>query len=74
MDQDRVAELETASRGYTMFDASVGYRLFRGDMVHELLLSGTNLNDALALNHASFLKEVAPLPGRDVRLTYRVSF
>jgi hypothetical protein len=32
-------------------------------MVHDLVLRGTNLTDELALNHVSFLKDVAPLPG-----------
>lgn len=73
-EQDRVAELETSTDGYTMVDASVGYRFFLGDLVHDLLLSATNLTDEVARNHVSFLKDVALLPGRDVRLTYRLSF
>jgi iron complex outermembrane recepter protein len=72
--QDRFAEFETATAAYTMVDASVGYRLISGRWVHDILLSGTNLGDELAKNHVSFLKDVAPLPGRDVRLTYRLSF
>ena len=72
--QDRVAAFETATAGFTQLDASAGYRFFRGDTMHELLLAGTNLTDELARNHVSYLKDVAPLPGRDLRLTYRVTF
>lgn len=72
--QDRVAEFETPTDAFTMLDAAVGYRVISGRVVHDLLLSGTNLTDELAKNHVSFLKDVAPLPGRDVRLTYRLSF
>jgi iron complex outermembrane receptor protein len=73
-EQDRVAAFETRTAGFTTVDASVGYRFFHGDVVHSLLLAGTNLTDELARNHVSYLKDVAPLPGRDVRLTYRLAF
>jgi iron complex outermembrane receptor protein len=38
------------------------------------LLRGANLTDEEARNHVSFLKDLAPLPGRDVRLGLRVAF
>ena len=72
--QDRVTEFETTTPGYDTFNASVGYRFLAGRTVHDIVLTGTNLTDELAYNHVSFLKEVAPLPGRDLRLTYRLSF
>lgn len=72
--QDRLAPLETATPGYTMLDASVGYRLFAGRTLHDIVLSGTNLGDQVARSHTSFLKDFVPLPGRDIRLTYQVSF
>ena len=60
--------------GYTLVEASVGWRFFLGATVHDLLLSGTNLTDEEARVHTSFLKEQAPLPGRDLRLSWRVAF
>jgi iron complex outermembrane receptor protein len=72
--QDRVAALETPTAGYTMLDASVSRRFRLRGLTHELILSGTNLTDEVARSHVSFLKDVAPLPGREVRLSYRVSF
>lgn len=72
--QDRISEFETETPGYTLLNANLGYRLFVGNVVYDLLLRGNNLTDKLALNHVSFLKEVAPMPGRDVSLALRVSF
>lgn len=72
--QNRVAAFETETAGYTLLNASLGYRLFLGGRVLDLLLRGDNLADELAYNHVSFLKEVAPLPGRDFSLGVKVAF
>jgi iron complex outermembrane receptor protein len=72
--QTRVAEYETTTPGYTMLNASVSYGLITGALGHEITLRGTNLTNAEARNHVSLLKDVAPLPGIDVRLTYRLLF
>jgi iron complex outermembrane receptor protein len=73
-EQDRISENETPTPGYTMLDASVAYRFFTGGLVHDVSLLGTNLTDELARNSISFIKDQAPLPGRDVRIVYRLSF
>ncbi len=73
-EQDRTAALETSTEGYTLVNASVGYRFFTERVVYDLLLRGTNLTDEEARSHTSFLKDVAPLPGRDVSLALRVTF
>jgi len=57
-----------------MLDGTIGYRFFTGGLVHDLILRGTNLTDEEARNHASFLKDLAPLPGRNVSLAYRLNF
>jgi iron complex outermembrane receptor protein len=72
--QDRVAPREEETDGYTMMDMSVGYRLFAGRITHDFVIRGSNLTNVEARNHTSFLKELAPLPGRDVRFMYRVYF
>jgi iron complex outermembrane receptor protein len=69
-----VAPLEEETDGYTMLDVSVGYRLFTGGVTHDFVLRGSNLTDQEARNHTSFLKEMAPLPGREIRFMYRVYF
>jgi iron complex outermembrane receptor protein len=73
-DQDRVATDEAPTPGYEMLNASLGYKLFTGNLVHELILRGRNLTDEVAYNHVSFITYQAPLPGRDVSLVYRVVF
>lgn len=72
--QERVAPFEEPTEGYTLLEASLGYRFFRGRLVHDLILQGTNLTNREARLHTSFLKELAPLPGRDLRILYRLYF
>jgi len=72
--QDRIAAFETRTPGYTMVNASLSWSPFAGDRDITLLLAANNLFDVDARRHASFLKDFAPLAGRDVRLTLRASF
>ena len=72
--QSRVGTLEEETTGYSMLGMSLGYRLFTGPVTHDFLLRGTNLTNGEARNHTSFLKELAPLPGRELRFMYRVYF
>ncbi|HSH75922.1 MAG TPA: TonB-dependent receptor, partial [Longimicrobiales bacterium] len=74
LEQNRVGAFESATPGFTMVDGSVSYRLFTGDLFHDLTLVVRNLTDTEARLHTSFLKDVAPLPGREVRLVYRLNF
>jgi iron complex outermembrane recepter protein len=73
-EQDDVSFAETPTDGFTLVNASVSYRLFVGDMIADLLLRGTNLTDEEARIHSSFLKDEAPLPGRDLSLALRLRF
>lgn len=73
-EQDRVAAFERPTEGYTLVNASVGYRFFTSRVIYDLLLRGTNLTDEEARNHVSFLKDLVPMPGRDVSLSLRVTF
>ena len=73
-EQDRVGRFETPTEGYTLLNASVGYRFLTNAAVFDVLLRGTNLMDEEARSHVSFLKDFAPLPGRDVSLSLRVTF
>ena len=71
--QDRTSPLETSTDGYTFLNARIGYRPFAGQDV-QLVLQGQNLTNASGRPHTSFLKDLAPLPGRDLRLYLRVSY
>lgn len=72
--QRRVAVFEGETEGWTMVNASINWRPFGADSNTLLLLSANNIFDVEARRHSSFLKNVAPLFGRDVRVTARVSF
>ncbi len=73
-DQDRIADHETTTDGHTLINASFGYRFFAGNQVYDLLLRATNLSNAEARSHTSFLKDRVPLPGRGVSLGLRLTF
>jgi iron complex outermembrane receptor protein len=72
--QERVSEFELPTDGYTFLNASLAYRFFIGHRILQLRVSGTNLTDQEGRNHVSFLKDVAPLPGRDFRASLRLLF
>lgn len=72
--QNRVSTLETPTRGYTMVNASASLKPFGKTAPVSLILSANNIFDVDARRHASFLKDYAPLAGRDFRVTAKVSF
>jgi iron complex outermembrane recepter protein len=71
--QGRLAAFETPTDGYTMVNASISFQPFEAHKNTSLTLSANNIFDVDARRHASFLKDYAPLPGRDIRLTARIS-
>ncbi|WP_091741565.1 TonB-dependent receptor domain-containing protein [Phenylobacterium immobile] len=73
-DQDKVAAFERATPGYDMVNATLAYSFDLRGADSEIYVRGTNLLNDLALNHASFLAEVAPLRGRKVALGVRTRF
>ena len=72
--QDRVSNLETPTDSYTLVNASVSYRPLAAHPALSLVLSANNLFDVDARRHASFLKDFAPLPGRDLRVSVRFTY
>ncbi len=71
--QDRVAQFETPTPGYTMVNAALNWRPWGEERPLSFALSANNIFDVTARRHASFLKDYAPLAGRDIRLTVKVS-
>jgi iron complex outermembrane recepter protein len=69
---DRLPERPTD--GYGLLNATVGSRFELGGMHHSVTLQGRNLTDAVWRDHLSRIKDVAPQPGRNVQLVYRVQF
>ena len=72
--QNRVAEFETPTAGYTFLNASVGYKFRVGRTYNNVYLRGVNLTNEEGRDHLSFLKEVLPLPGRGVIVGLRTTF
>lgn len=73
-DQDDVAALETETDGYDWIDASINYRIPLGAAELTLFVKGENLGDEEARVHSSFLKDLAPRPGRNFRVGIRGTF
>jgi iron complex outermembrane receptor protein len=73
--QDDVAEHEAATPGYTLVDAHLAWHMdTAGGNSWEVFLDGNNLLDEEARPHTSFLKELAPLPGRGLEFGVRAFF
>lgn len=67
-EQDRVANaFELPTNDYTLVNASVAVRPFSQQNV-TLFAEARNLTDEEAREHVSFLKDIAPLPGRNLRV------
>jgi len=72
--QDRVAENELPTDGYTLLNLSVSYRMQAIGGTWDVWLKGSNLTNAEARNATSFLKDIAPLGGRAVLLGVRADY
>jgi iron complex outermembrane receptor protein len=72
--QDRVAEFETETAGFTFVNASVAWRPWGRRRETAIVLSANNIFDVEARRHASFTKDFVPLAGRDIRLSAHLSF
>lgn len=68
----RLAVFETPTDSYTMVNASLTLRPFADRPDTTLSLTAHNLFDVDARRHASYLKDFAPLAGRDIRVTARI--
>ena len=73
-DQDDVAAFETETPGYEMVNLTVARDFSLGGVGAQAYLRGNNLLDEVALNHASFLSDIAPLRGRNFVLGVRATF
>lgn len=72
--QTRTAEFELPTEGYTVVNAFVTLRPFENARGLSLRFAAANLTNEEARLHTSFLKDVAPLPGRNFRFSLLGSF
>ena len=72
--QSRVFDNESPTSGYAVFNVNASYTFVYKRTAHILSLNGYNLGDVLYRNHLSFIKEIAPEIGRNVRASYTMRF
>lgn len=73
--QHRTAGLEQPTPGYTMLNADVNWQIETpsGRRLNAYIRAG-NLLDEVARRHSSLVKDIAPLPGRNIALGFRAEF
>jgi iron complex outermembrane recepter protein len=72
--QNRVSPGETETSAYTLVGAEISYRWKHPRVEWEIFARGTNLLDENARVSTSFLKDIAPLPGRGLTAGVRMAF
>lgn len=72
-DQDRTAEYETKTDGFTMVDASLAWKPWRGNRNLTVIAQVDNIFDVDARRHSSVTKDFVPMAGRNFRLSARIS-
>ncbi len=72
--EEELTVREHATPAYGLFEAGAGLRWAGWDRLHTLTLQVNNLTDAVWYDHLSRIRSVAPQPGRNIQLLYRVSF
>lgn len=73
-EQTRTAPDELPTEAYTLVNAAVSVRLPAAGATWDAWLKASNLTDAEARAHTSFLKDVAPMGGRALLAGLRASF
>ena len=73
-EQDNTAPLETETSGYHLLDMHAGYTFRLHDRKVTLFARGSNLLDEEIRRHTSFVKNLAPLPGRSGIFGLRLSY
>lgn len=73
--QDDIAEYETSTDAYTLLNADLSHEFVINERFSATaFVRANNLLDEVVRNHSSFLKEEAPLPGRNFTLGARLNF
>ncbi|MGR9108307.1 MAG: TonB-dependent receptor, partial [Gammaproteobacteria bacterium] len=72
--QDKISGVETDTPGYTMLNLNLVYKVPSAYADLSIFLRATNLLNEDARRSTSFLKEVAPLPGRAAIVGVRGEF
>jgi len=74
LSQNKLAQYETKTDAYTLVDFGFSYYLDALGTDSTLFIRANNITDELGFVHNSFIKEQAPLPGRNFSLGIRGYF
>jgi iron complex outermembrane receptor protein len=69
--QNKVSGVDSPTQSYTLVNLFADWRLSEAATIS---VSALNLFDDEARQHSSFLKELVPLPGRNIRFAIRTTF
>ncbi len=72
--QDRVSGAETPTDGFGVLRLYAVYSIASGRTLHTITARLDNVADRLYRNHLSYIKDLAPEMGRNVKLLYDVRF
>ncbi|WP_394190722.1 TonB-dependent receptor [Pseudoalteromonas atlantica] len=73
-EQNDITQYETKTDSYSLFDAQANYQLNVGQIDTQLYINVDNITNELGFVHSSFIKEKAPLPGRNFSIGVRGYF
>lgn len=72
--QRQLAEFETSTPGYNMLNVGVSYAAELQGVPYLFYVKANNLTDELAYSHTSFIKDAAPLMGRNLTMGVKLTF
>ncbi len=72
--QTTLASFELPTEGYNLLDLSVNWVHYTGQLETMIFVKGSNLLDEEIRDHASFIKDIAPRPGRSISAGFRLTF
>ena len=72
--QDNLGFGELSTEGYEDLRLHIGYTLKVLGSSIQLFLSGRNLTDDEQRYHTSFIKDLAPQPGRTIEVGFQMKF
>lgn len=72
--QRQLAEFESSTPGYNMLNLGVSYAGRLASVPYLFYVKASNLTDELAYSHTSFIKDAAPLMGRNLTMGVKLTF
>lgn len=67
-------DYQSPTDAYTFVDADLSYTIKNGQWAQRIFLNATNLTDNEGRSATSFLKDVAPLPGRNLAIGIEIKY